>query len=360
MSKRVYNFSAGPAVLPEAVLEKAASEMLNYRDSGMSVMELSHRSGLFTEIITDAESSLRKLMNIPEQYKVLFLQGGASTQFAMVPMNLMKENKKADYVISGSWSKKAVKEAKSFGDVKIIADSSDSNFSYFPEFDDSMVRNDAAYLHVTSNNTIYGTQKMALPNISIPVVSDMSSSILSEPINVEDYGIIYAGAQKNIGPAGVCIVIIREDLITENESIPTFFNYKTHADNASMFNTPPTYGIYIAKLVFEHVLSLGGVNAMEEINRRKSKLIYDAIDHSNLFKAHVENVKDRSLMNIPFFTDNEEVNQKFLKEAAAEGMVTLKGHRSVGGMRASVYNAMPESGCIRLADFITEFDRENS
>ena len=359
MSNRVYNFSAGPAVLPEAVLEKAASEMLNYRDSGMSVMELSHRSALYSDIIEGAEASLRKLMQIPDNYKVLFLQGGASGQFYMVPLNLMRESKKADFVISGSWSKKAIKESAKLGDARIIADSSDKTFSYFPKFDGSMVRDDAAFLHVTSNNTIYGTTLPELPDVSVPVVSDMSSYILSEPINVEDYGIIYAGAQKNIGPAGVCIVIIREDLIVEDDSLPTFYSYKTHADAGSLFNTPPTYGIYIAKLVFEHVLGLGGVEAMHEINKRKAGMIYDAIDNSSLFKAHVENLEDRSLMNIPFFADSDEINQKFVKQAAENGMVTLKGHRSVGGMRASVYNAMPEAGCKLLAEFIEQFDREN-
>jgi phosphoserine aminotransferase len=298
-------------------------------------------------------------MEIPENYKVLFLQGGASLQFVMVPMNLMRTNKKMDIVVSGSWSKKALKEAKRFGDAKVVADSSDKTFSYFPEFDGSMVRDDACYLHITTNNTIYGTTLFDLPEVGIPVVTDMSSSILSQPINVNDYGIIYAGAQKNIGPAGVCIVIIREDLISDDEDIPTMLSYKTHADAGSLFNTPPTYAIYMANPVFEYILSLGGVEEMEKINRKKSRLIYDAIDQSSLFKAHVEDEKCRSLMNIPFFAESDEINQKFVKEAAAEGMVTLKGHRSVGGMRASIYNAMPYEGCVKLANFIENFDKEN-
>lgn len=360
MVHRVYNFSAGPAVLPEKVLQQAANEMLDYQGCGMSVMELSHRSSIFQKIIDDAEAGIRKLMDIPDNYKVLFLQGGASLQFLMVPINLGK-TKKADYINSGEWSGKAIKEAKKFGmDVNIVASSEDSNFSFFPEIDPAKVRTDADYLHITSNNTIYGTKCMDVPKVNIPVVADMSSNIMSEKINVSDYGIIYAGAQKNIGPAGVVIVIIREDLVGLVSGLPTMLDYKTHVDKGSMFNTPPTYGIYIAKLVFEHMLSMGGVAYYEELNKKKAAIIYEAIDNSKLFRAHVKPGKDRSLMNIPFFTDSEDINKKFLKEAEAEGLVTLKGHRSVGGMRASIYNAMPIEGCRKLADFIKKFDSENS
>ncbi|MDN5280823.1 MAG: phosphoserine aminotransferase [Clostridiales bacterium] len=360
MANRVYNFSAGPAVLPEKVLQQAADEMLDYQGCGMSVMELSHRSTIYQKIIDDAEAGLRKLMDIPENYKVLFLQGGASLQFLMVPMNL-GINKKADFVNTGEWSTKAIKEAKKFGmDVNVVATSEDTTFNTFPEIDAGKIRKDADYFHITSNNTIYGTKCMNVPKLDIPVVADMSSNIMSEKFDVRDYGIIYAGAQKNIGPAGVVIVIIREDLVGKISGIPTMLDYKTHVDKGSMFNTPPTYGIYIAKLVFDHMLSMGGVAYYEELNKKKAALIYDAIDNSKLFKAHVKPGKDRSLMNIPFFTDSDEINKKFLKEAEANGLVTLKGHRSVGGMRASVYNAMPIEGCQKLADFIKKFDQENS
>ena len=360
MTKRVYNFSAGPAVLPEAVLQKAADEMLNYNGSGMGVMELSHRSSWYQEIIDSAEAGLRKLMNIPDNYKVLFLQGGASLQFAMVPMNLMK-NKKADFVNTGVWSKKAIAEGKKFGQVKIVGDSSDKTFSYIPELDPSTFTPDADYFHVTSNNTIYGTKLMDLPNTKgVPVVSDMSSNILSEEFDMTKYALIYGGAQKNIGPAGVTFVIIREDLVGQIEGIPTMLDYKTHVENGSMFNTPPTWGIYILRLVFDHMLKLGGVKYYEELNKKKAKIVYDAIDNSKLFKAHVTAEKDRSLMNIPFFTDSDDLNKKFLKEAEAANMVNLKGHRSVGGMRASIYNAMPIEGCQHLADFIAKFDKENA
>ena len=360
MAHRVYNFSAGPAVLPEKVLQQAAAEMLDYKGCGMSVMELSHRSSTYQKIIDDAEAGLRKLMNIPANYKVLFLQGGASLQFLMVPMNLAK-TKKADYIDSGEWSGKAIKEAKKFGiDVNVVVSSKADNHKYFPKIDTAKVRKDADYLHITSNNTIFGTKNMNPPKVSIPLISDMSSNIMSEKCNVADYGMIYAGAQTNIGPAGVVIVIIREDLLGLVPDLPTMLDYKTHADNGSMFNTPPTYGIYIAKLVFDHMLELGGVEYFEALNKKKAALIYDAIDSSKLFKAHVKEVADRSLMNIPFFTDSEQLNDKFLKEASAQGLVTLKGHRSIGGMRASVYNAMHIEGCQKLADFIRKFDKENS
>lgn len=360
MTKRVYNFSAGPAVLPEAVLQAAADEMLNYHDSGMGVMELSHRSKWYQEIIDSAEAGLRKLMNIPDNYKVLFLQGGASLQFAMVPMNLMK-NKKADFVNTGVWSKKAIAEAKKFGQVKLVGDSSDKTFSYVPELDPATFTPDADYFHVTSNNTIYGTKLMDLPDTNgVPVVADMSSNILSEEFDMTKYALIYGGAQKNIGPAGVTFVIIREDLVGQIEGIPTMLDYKTHVDAGSMFNTPPTWGIYILRLVFDHMIKLGGVKYYEELNRKKAKIVYDAIDNSKLFKAHVQAEKDRSLMNIPFFTDSDDLNKKFLAEAEAAGMVNLKGHRSVGGMRASIYNAMPIEGCEKLAAFLTEFDKNNA
>lgn len=360
MTKRVYNFSAGPAVLPEAVLQAAADEMLNFNGSGMGVMELSHRSKWYQDVIDSAEEGLRKLMNIPDNYKVLFLQGGASLQFAMIPMNLMK-NKKADYVNTGAWSKKAIAEGKRFGEVKIVGDSSDKTFSYIPELDSATFTPDADYFHVTSNNTIYGTKLMDLPDTGkVPVIADMSSNILSEEFDMTKYALIYGGAQKNIGPAGVTFVIIRDDMIHENPEVPTMLNYKTHADKGSMFNTPPTWGIYILKLVFDHMLKLGGVKYYEELNKQKAKIIYDAVDNSKLFKAHVQAEKDRSLMNIPFFTDSDELNKKFIAEADAMGMVNLKGHRSVGGMRASVYNAMPIEGCKAVAEFIQKFDKENA
>jgi len=360
MSNRVFNFSAGPAMLPEVVLEKAASEMLDYRGSGMSVMELSHRSFYFEEIMDDARHLLRELMQIPDNYEVLFLQGGASTQFLMVPLNLMNEGKKADYVNTGAWAKKAIAEVKKQWDVKVVGDSSDKTFSYIPSIDSSEMREEASYLHLTSNNTIYGTHFSELPQTSVPIVADMSSEILSKKIDVSDYGLVYAGAQKNIGPSGLTIVIVRSDLVGKNENIPTMLDYKTQVEAGSMFNTPPTYAIYIAKLVFEYLKSLGGVEAMEAINKKKAKMIYDAIDNSTLFKAHVPDEKDRSQMNIPFFAESDEINKKFIAEAETEDLFTLKGHRSVGGMRASIYNAMPMEGCEKLAEFIQKFDANNS
>lgn len=358
--ERVYNFSAGPAVLPVPVLEKAQKEMLCYGDSGMSVMEMSHRSKAYLAIITEAEAVLRKLMNIPENYKVLFLQGGASQQFAMVPLNLLK-NGKADYVNTGAWSKKAIAEAKRFGKVNVVGSSEDKTFSYIPELDPGSFDKDADYFHITTNNTIYGTRFTALPDTGdVPIVTDMSSCILSEVIDVSKYGIIYAGAQKNIGPAGLCIVIIREDLIgNASEICPTMLNYKTHSDNDSMFNTPPTYGIYIAKLVFEWLRDLGGVAAIQKINEEKAGMLYDCIDSSKLFKGTVAK-KDRSLMNVPFVTGDDELDAKFVKEAAAAGLVNLKGHRSVGGMRASIYNAMPVEGVQALIAFMKKFEQENA
>ncbi len=359
MTNRVYNFSPGPAMLPEQVLAKAASEMLDYKGSGMSVMELSHRSVWFSEIMDDAQHLLRELMHIPDNYRILFLQGGATMQFLMAPMNLMNESKKMDYVNTGAWSKKAIAEAKKLGDVKVVADSSDKTFSYIPVIDPYEIRKDAAFIHITFNNTIYGTRFTALPDTDIPLITDMSSGILSEVIDVRDYALIYAGAQKNIGTAGVTVVIVRDDMIGKNANLPSMLDYKKYADNNSLFNTPPTYAIYIAKLVFEFLKKQGGVEAMEKVNREKAKMVYEAIDNSKLFRAHVASEKDRSLMNIPFFSDSEDINSRFLSEAEQNGLLTLKGHRSVGGMRASIYNAMPLEGCRKLAAFIKKFDSEN-
>ncbi|MBN1984570.1 MAG: 3-phosphoserine/phosphohydroxythreonine transaminase [Chitinivibrionales bacterium] len=358
---RVYNFSAGPAVLPEEVLQIASQEMLNYGGSGMSVMEMSHRSSHFQKIIDGADALLREIMNIPKNYKVLFLQGGASSQFFMIPMNLMKPAKKADYLKTGSWAVAAIKEAKRFGQVTVVGDSSDKAFSYIPEIDPKKFTPDADYFHITSNNTIEGTYLAKLPNTgSVPIVADMSSNILSEVIDVSKYGVIYAGAQKNIGPAGVTIVIIREDLLSRcSEELPTMLNYQTHVKDGSMFNTPPTYAIYISKLVFEYIKKIGGIKAVEEINRRKAALLYDAIDSSKMFRCTVANKAHRSLMNVPFVSTSEELNDKFIKAADKNGLVTLKGHRSVGGMRASIYNAMPEEGVKKLVDFMKKFEMEN-
>ncbi|MBQ9625500.1 MAG: 3-phosphoserine/phosphohydroxythreonine transaminase [Clostridia bacterium] len=356
---RVYNFSAGPANLPLEVLETAQKELVEYGTAGMSVMEMSHRSADFKQIIEDAEKLLRKLMNIPDNYKVLFLQGGASMQFAMVPLNL-KKNGKADFINTGAWSKKAIKESKKVLDVNVLASSEDKTFSYIPEIDESKLQSDADFLHITQNNTIYGTRYTSLPNAgSVPIVADMSSCILSEEFDVTKYGIIYAGAQKNIGPAGVTIVIIREDLIgNAPESVPTMLNYETHSEAGSMFNTPPTFAIYIAKLVFEWVDKQGGVKALQKINEEKAKMLYDYIDSSKMFSNPVA-VKDRSIMNVTFVTGNEDLDAKFVKEAKAQGLCNLKGHRSVGGMRASIYNAMPVAGVEKLIAFMKEFEANN-
>ena len=340
---RVYNFSAGPAVLPESVLKSAAEEMLDYKGCGMSVMEMSHRSKAFEEIIKTAESDLRELMHIPDNYKVLFLQGGASQQFAMIPMNLMK-NKVADYIVTGQWAKKAYQEAAKYGKVNKIASSEDKTFSYIPDCSDLPISEDADYVYICENNTIYGTKFKELPNTKgKTLVADVSSCFLSEPVDVSKYGIIYGGVQKNIGPAGVVIVIIREDLITEDvlPGTPTMLTYKTHADADSLYNTPPAYGIYICGKVFRWLKEMGGLEAMKERNEKKAKILYDFLDQSKLFKGTVEK-KDRSLMNVPFVTGSDELDAKFVKEAKAAGLENLKGHRSVGGMRASIYNAMPE------------------
>jgi phosphoserine aminotransferase len=357
--KRVYNFSAGPSMLPLAVLEKAQAELPDYRNSGMSVMELSHRSGLFTEIIEEAEQLLREIMNIPENYKVLFVQGGASQQFAMVPLNIMK-NGKADYVNTGSWSKKAMKEAKKYGQVNVIASSEDENFTFIPKIDQSMIDKEADYVHITTNNTIEGTSFREIPDTgNVPLVADMSSNILSEDIDVSKFGIIYAGAQKNIGPAGLTVVIIREDLIGNAKDIcPTMLDYKTHSDSGSLYNTPPTYGIYMAKLVFEWIKELGGIKAIQKQNEEKAALLYDFIDQSDFYSSPVRE-DSRSIMNIPFTIPGYDLDAQFVKEAKEKGLETLKGHRSVGGMRASIYNAMPVDGVKALVQFMKEFEESN-
>ncbi len=358
---RVYNFSAGPSMLPVPVLEKAAAEMLDYEGSGQSVMEMSHRSKVYGGIIEGAEALLREVMNIPDNYKVLFLQGGASSQFAMVPLNLMTKSGKADYVLTGQWAKKAYKEASRYGDVNVVASSEDKTFSYIPKLDPSTFTKDADYFHICMNNTIYGTAYHQLPQTGdVPLVADISSYILSQPIDVSKFGVLYAGAQKNMAPAGVTVVIIRDDLIGNAMDItPTMFNYKTHADNGSMFNTPPCYTIYIAKLVLEWVKNeVGGLEAMKERNEKKAKLLYDFLDNSKLFKGTVV-PEDRSLMNVPFVTGNDELDALFVKESTAKGFANLKGHRSVGGMRASIYNAMPYEGVEALVKFMAEFEKAN-
>lgn len=359
--KRVYNFSAGPAMLPLDVLKAAEKELVTYGDSGMSVMEMSHRSKDYQAIFDKTEATLREIMNIPENYKVLFLQGGASLQFAMVPLNLMTKNKKADFIDTGVWSSKAIKEAQKYGEVNVIASSKADTYSYIPKYKDSDFDKDADYVYICSNNTIYGTRFNQVPNTGdVPLVSDMSSTILSEEIDVSQYGIIFAGSQKNMGPAGVTVVIIREDLIgNAGDKTPTMLDYKTHADAGSMFNTPPTYTIYMLGLVFDWVKKQGGVKEIERINKEKAALLYDYIDGSKLFKGTTA-VEDRSLMNVTFVTGNDELDALFVKEALAEGLVNLKGHRSVGGMRASIYNAMPIEGVQALVDFMRTFEQKNA
>ena len=357
---RVYNFSAGPAVLPEEVLQEAADEMLDYRGTGMSVMEMSHRSKAYDTIIKEAEADLRELMNIPDNYKVLFLQGGASQQFAMIPMNLMK-NRVADYIVTGQWAKKAYQEASLYGKANKIASSEDKTFSYIPDCSDLPISEDADYVYICENNTIYGTKFKTLPNTKgKPLVADVSSCFLSEPVDVTKYGVIYGGVQKNIGPAGVVIVIIREDLITEDvlPGTPTMLRYKIHADADSLYNTPPAYGIYICGKVFKWLKKRGGLEVMKERNEKKAKILYDYLDESKLFKGTVRK-EDRSLMNVPFVTGNEELDAKFVKEAKEAGFENLKGHRTVGGMRASIYNAMPIEGVEKLVEFMKKFEAEN-
>ncbi|MBQ6538063.1 MAG: 3-phosphoserine/phosphohydroxythreonine transaminase [Eubacterium sp.] len=358
---RVYNFSAGPAVLPEEVLKEAADEMLDYNGSGMSVMEMSHRSKVYDDIIKTAEADLRELMGIPDDYAVLFLQGGAWTQFSAIPMNLMK-NGVADYIVTGQWAKKAWQEASKYGKANKIASSEDETFSYIPDCSDLPIDDDADYVYICENNTIYGTKFWQLPNTKgKTLVADVSSCFLSEPVDVTKYGVIYGGVQKNIGPAGVTIVIIRKDLIRDDldEKVPTMLKYKTHADANSLFNTPPAYGIYICGKVFKWLKKQGGLAEMKKKNEDKAKILYDFLDSSKLFKGTVRK-EDRSLMNVPFVTGNDELDAKFVAEAKAAGLENLKGHRSVGGMRASIYNAMPKEGVEKLVEFMKKFEEENA
>jgi phosphoserine transaminase len=357
---RVYNFSAGPAVLPEEVLQEAAQEMMDYQGSGMSVMEMSHRSKVYEDIIKEAEADIRDLMGIPSNYKVLFLQGGGNTQFAMIPMNLMK-NRVADYIITGQWAKKAFKEAQIYGDVKAVASSEDKVFSYIPDCSDLPIRDNADYVYICENNTIYGTKFKTLPNTKgKTLVSDISSCFLSEPIDVSKYGLVWGGVQKNVGPAGVTIVIIREDLITEDTlpGTPTMLKYKIHADNNSLYNTPPCYNIYICGKVFKWIKKMGGLSAMKEHNEKKAAVLYDFLDQSKLFKGTVRK-EDRSLMNVPFVTGDKELDAEFIKAAETAGFVNLKGHRTVGGMRASIYNAMPIEGVEKLVAFMKDFEAKH-
>lgn len=355
---RVYNFSAGPSMLPEEVLKEAQQEMLDYKGSGQSVMEMSHRSKVYDEIIKTAEADFRSLAKVPDNYKVLFLQGGASTQFAMIPMNLMK-NKVADYIVTGQWAKKAWQEASRFGTANKIASSEDRTFTYIPDVSDLPVSDDADYVYICQNNTIYGTRYRELPNTKGKIlVSDVSSMFLSEPMDVTKYGIVYGGVQKNVGPAGVTIVVIREDLITDDvlPGTPTMLKYKTHADNDSLYNTPPAYNIYVCGLVFKWLKKMGGLEEMKKINEEKAKILYDYLDSSKMFRGTVV-PEYRSLMNVPFVTDSDDLNKKFIEEATKAGFVNLKGHRTVGGMRASIYNAMPKEGIEKLVEFMDRFEK---
>lgn len=347
-------------MLPLEVLERAQKEMLDCNGSGQSVMEMSHRSKEYQAIIDEAEALLREIMAIPDNYKVMFLQGGASTQFSMVPLNLGNKNRKADYVITGQWAKKAHQEASRFIEANAIASSADKTFSYLPKVDKSMITPGADYVHITYNNTIYGTHYNTMPDFGdTDVVTDMSSCILSEEVDISKFGLIYAGAQKNMGPAGVTLVIAREDLIgNAAENTPIMLNYKTHSENGSMYNTPPTYGIYICKLVYEWIKNLGGIAAMHEVNVKKAKILYDFLDSSKMFRGTVV-PEDRSLMNVPFVTDSDELNAKFIEESKKQGFVNLKGHRTVGGMRASIYNAMPVEGVEKLVAFMKDFEMNN-
>ncbi len=358
---RVYNFSAGPSMLPEEVLKTAAAEMLEYGETGQSVMEMSHRSKEYEAIIKQAEADLREIMKIPDNYDVLFLQGGASTQFAMVPLNLMTGSGRADYIITGQWANKAYKEGARYGKARIAASSADKTYSYIPKTSRADFDPEADYVHICMNNTIYGTKFHNLPDTGdVPLVADISSCILSEPIDVAKFGLLYAGAQKNVAPAGVTIVIIRRDLIGKAMEItPTMLNYATHSENGSMFNTPPCYTIYIAGLTFKWIKKLGGLEEMKKINEKKAKILYDFLDSSKLFKGTVV-PEDRSLMNVPFVTGSDELDAKFVAEAKSAGFVNLKGHRSVGGMRASIYNAMPTEGVVRLVEFMKKFEEENA
>lgn len=358
--ERVYNFSAGPSMLPESVLQKAAEQMVNYEGCGMSVMEMSHRSKDYEAIIKGCEALVRELMNVPDNYKVLFLQGGASSQFTMIPMNIGNKNKKCDIVITGQWAKKAAQEAKRYITVNEVASSADKTFSYIPKLDKSTFSKDADYFYICMNNTIYGTKYNELPDTGdVPLIADISSMVMSEELDVSKFGMLYAGAQKNLGPAGVTLCIIREDLIgNQMEQTPIMFNYQIHVDNGSMYNTPPTYGIYVMKLVLEWIKEQGGIKAVQKANEAKAKLLYDFLDSSSMFRGTVV-PEDRSLMNIPFVTGNEELDAKFVKEAKEAGFVNLKGHRTVGGMRASIYNAMPMEGVEKLVAFMKKFEAEN-
>ena len=358
---RVYNFSAGPSMLPLEVLEEAAAEMLDYKGSGQSVMEMSHRSKEYQAIIDETEADLRKLMEIPDNYKVLFLQGGASSQFAMLPLNLLNKSGKADFVVTGQWAKKAYKEAARYGEAKVVASSEDKTFSYIPKLDKETFTKDADYFHICMNNTIYGTKFNELPDTGdVPLVADISSCMLSEPVDVKKFGVLYGGAQKNVAPAGLTIVIIREDLIgNAKDFTPTMFNYETHSENGSMFNTPPCYTIYIAGKVIKWIMKkFGSLEAMKEYNEKKAAILYNFLDNSELFKGTVV-AEDRSLMNVPFVTGDADMDAKFVAEAKAAGFINLKGHRSVGGMRASIYNAMPIEGVEKLVEFMAEFEKNN-
>ena len=359
-SERVFNFSAGPSVLPVPVLEKAAAEMLNYNGSGQSVMEMSHRSAEYQQIIDDAEANLRDLMNIPDNYKVLFLQGGGTLQFSMVPLNLMRNSHKADYIVTGQWAKKAAEEAAKFGDVKVVASSEEATFTYIPKLKREDFRADADYVHICFNNTIFGSHYNYIPDTGdVPLVADMSSCILSEEIDVTRFGLIYAGAQKNVAPAGMTIVIIREDLLGfAPKDCPIYLNYKIHADKGSMYNTPPCYTIYVAGEVFKYLKEIGGVAAMHEMDVKKAKMLYDYIDGSGFYRNPVA-PEDRSLMNVTFVIGDAELEKKFVAEAKAKGLLNLKGHRVAGGMRASIYNAMPIEGVEALIDFMEAFHKEN-
>ena len=358
--ERIFNFSAGPSMLPVEIIQEAAADLVNYKGCGMSVMEMSHRSQMFQDIIDTAEADLRDLMSIPDNYKVLFLQGGGTLQFSMVPLNLLRNSKKADYIVTGVWAKKAAAEAKKFGDIKVVASSEESVYTYIPKVSKDDFRPDADYVYITTNNTIYGSRYSWLPETGdIPLVADQSSNFLSEVYNVNDFGLIYAGAQKNVGPAGVTIAIIREDLIGHApENTPVYLDYKIHADKGSMYNTPPTFSIYMAGLNFQWIKRQGGVAALEKINREKSAKLYDHIDNSKLFNCPVA-VEDRSFMNAVFVTGDKDLDKKFVAEAKAEGLVNLGGHRSVGGMRASIYNAMPMEGVDKLIQFMKKFEMEN-
>ncbi|MGN0526833.1 MAG: 3-phosphoserine/phosphohydroxythreonine transaminase [Acutalibacteraceae bacterium] len=358
---RVYNFSAGPSMLPEEVLKQCADEMLDYQGSGQSVMEMSHRSKVYDDIIKGAEALFRELMNIPDNYEVLFLQGGASTQFAALPLNLMNGSGKADFIITGQWAKKAYQEAQKYGDAKAVASSADKTFSYIPKTTKEDFRPDADYVHICLNNTIYGTLYHEIPDTGdVTLVADISSCFLSEPIDVSRFGVLFGGAQKNVAPAGLTVVIIRKDLIGNARDIcPTMLNYKIHADAQSLYNTPPCYSIYVCKLVLEWIKRKGGIEAIAEINRKKAKILYDFLDSSKMFRGTVV-PEDRSLMNVPFVTDDDELNKKFIKEAEEAGFINLKGHRTVGGMRASIYNAMPVEGVEALVEFMKKFEAENA